>query len=78
MKKTFKIGEYAKGGTIQAEINTEDVTVRMIDWNSKEILDEQTTDDFGYLDMVLNDWTSSYYADTIIDWIRANQKETII
>lgn len=68
-KKTFKIGEYAKGGIIVAEVTKNNLLIlECRDWYTKKLL---------YLVQVINreqaidtlyDWTSSYYADNIMEW----------
>lgn len=78
MKKTFKIGEYAKGGIISAEITNKElpfVVIKCIDWDTKEVLFGDSSEDISYIRDVLYDWTSVYYADTIIEWIKSNVKE---
>lgn len=70
-KKTFKIGEYAKGGIIVAELNKKNQEIRLecLDYQTRELLFTEQSDDRCYLMQVLNDWTSSYYADKIMDWL---------
>lgn len=85
--KTWKIGEYAKGGVITVEIHGKVIIVIGKDWdtkagynkgsnqsNAKEFTRGTVTADDGNayrkLDDFLNDLTTSYYADKIIEWIR--------
>jgi hypothetical protein len=87
-KKTFKIGEYAKGGIITIEIQGQVITVIGKDWdmsqgtkrgsnqsNAKEFTRGTTMANDSkahrYLSNFLNDLTTSYYADKIIDWIES-------
>jgi hypothetical protein len=72
MKKTFKIGEYALGGIIQVEINGSKVTLRCKEWDTKEVLFSEThrTSDTMEIVHTLNDWTSCYYADKVLDYIK--------
>ncbi len=76
MTKQFKIGEYAVGGIIK--INTENknnlhtITIAALDWYSKQELFSAT---FGInsereIDNYLNQLTTSYYSDKIIDYIK--------
>ena len=84
--KTFKIGEYAKGGIITAVATKTKITIIGKDWdfskgfnkgsdqsNAKEwtrievsILNNRDAD--RQLTMFLQDLTTSYYTDQIIDW----------
>ena len=72
--KTFKIGEYAVGGIVVANINKSIVEVQFKDWNTKEVITECKIDGSKFnsrnelLDF-LNENTSSYYADKIVEWI---------
>ena len=74
-KKTFKIGEYAVGGIISVEITGKVIQVKALDWNSKEevstgsvMSDERQAQ--WKLDSYLNELTSSYYADKVLNWIK--------
>lgn len=72
MKKTFKIGEYAIGGIISAEVHTNGlITIKAKDWNTKDLVSSMTAGHRAPLMEVLQDWTSSYYAEKIMDWIDA-------
>ena len=83
--KTFKIGEYAKGGIITAVATKTKVTIIGKDWdtskgfnkgsdqsNAKEWtrLEVSTNDSDAdrQLTMFLQDLTTSYYTDQIMDW----------
>lgn len=74
-KKTWKIGEYAKGGIIQATIANSVVELRCLDYYTKEVIFNEWFDpqSSGWHDMedVLLDWTSFYYAEMIMDWVSA-------
>lgn len=87
--KTWKIGEYAKGGIITAQVTESKVTIICKDWDfstgsrrssdqsgAKEIFREEVgvKDEGAYrtLSTTLNDWTTSYYAEQVLDWIKAN------
>jgi hypothetical protein len=86
--KTWKIGEYAKGGVITVEIQGKVITVIGKDWdmsqgtrrgsnqsNAKEFTRGTTlaTDPKArrHLNNFLNDLTTSYYSDKIIEWIES-------
>ena len=77
--KSFKIGECAIGGIIQAttEPKTKTVIVAALDYNSKEVVMVKTfsTNDLtsrNSIDNFLNELTSSYYADKVMKFIQAN------
>jgi hypothetical protein len=75
-KKTFKIGEYAKGGIITVEITGKIIKIKALDWYSKKEVSSGTAEsnDFGSerkIDNYLNDLTSSYYADKVLTWIKS-------
>ena len=87
-KKTFKIGECAKGGIIFVEISGKKVTVIGKEWdNSKgynKSSDQSNAKEFTRytvqanhsnsereLDTFLNDLTTSYYSEQILDWIKS-------
>jgi hypothetical protein len=67
--KTFKIGEYARGGIITAQTKRDGVLLQCKDWNTKEVLFELETDDRREAIFELCDWTSSYYADEVIQFV---------
>jgi len=76
MTKQFKIGECAVGGIIK--INTENknnlhtITIAALDWYSKQELFSATfgMDDERKIDNYLNELTTSYYSDKIINYIK--------
>lgn len=76
MTKQFKIGECAVGGIIK--INTESknnlhmITIAALDWYSKQELFSATfrMDDVRKIDNYLNELTTSYYSDKIINYIK--------
>ena len=75
--KQFKIGERAVGGIIEVVLDTaeQEVTVRALDWDTKKVISpmhEESTDDLGYLERLLWDWTDSYHTDMIVDWLSRN------
>ena len=73
--KTFKIGEYAVGGIISVEITGKVIQVKALDWNTKEVVQKGTivSTDLNaesQLDTFLNDLTSYYYAEKVMNWIK--------
>jgi hypothetical protein len=76
MTKQFKIGECAVGGIIK--INTESknnlhtITIAALDWYSKQELFSATfrMNDERKIDNYLNELTTSYYSDKIINYIK--------
>ncbi len=76
MTKQFKIGEHAVGGIIN--INTEkknnlhSITISALDWYNKRELYSATFQlkDESEIDNYLNELTTSYYADKIINYIK--------
>ncbi len=76
--KTFKIGEYAKGD-ITVEIKNKKIAIILKSYNSQTVLDrtavqEDYSDAQWTLKNKLFDWTSSYYADKVFDWIKEKSK----
>lgn len=74
--KSFKIGEYAAGGIIRVEIKGKAVIIQALDYNSKEVVQQgtTTTEQQGvesHITNFLNDLTTHYYAEKIMDWIRS-------
>lgn len=74
--KKFKIGEYAVGGIIQVEIKGKVLSVKALDYNSqKEVVGGSimTNEDDAYWKVTsyLNELTSSYYADKIMEYIKS-------
>ncbi len=87
--KTFKIGEYCKGGIITAEVSDKEVTVIAKDWDTSKGYnkgsDQSGAKEFDRLTVsldnqnahrevsqFLNDLTSHYYAEQVMDWMEAN------
>lgn len=85
--KTWKIGEYCKGGIITVEITGKVIQVIGKDWdfstgsrkssdqsNAKEFTRGTVTADENDADwklkLFLNDLTTHYYAEQVIDWIK--------
>ena len=79
-KKTWKIGEYAVGGIIEAMVNSEGniVGIRNAEYKTGATISKQLFRwplDKSRLEMHLNDLTTSYYADKIIQWLMAGSWE---
>jgi hypothetical protein len=71
--KQFKIGEYAIGGIIKVTTSNTMITIQALDYNSKKVLMGNTyvmteTSYWGMKDF-LNELTSSYYADMVMEFI---------
>lgn len=89
--KTFKIGEYCKGGIITATVTGKIIQVQQKEWDfstgSRRSSDQsnakiictgtvESTDPQVYrkLYQLLSDWTTSYYAEKVIEWIQTKAK----
>jgi hypothetical protein len=75
--KTFKIGEYAVGGIIQVRTTTNSVNIDSLDWNTKEKFMGREflmggRNILNDMDVYLNEITSSYYADQVLNYIKEN------
>jgi hypothetical protein len=75
-KKSFKIGEYAVGGIIQVELKGKLLSVKALDYYSKNevVSGSILTDEYdAYWKTMnyLNELTSSYYADKIMEFIKS-------
>jgi hypothetical protein len=85
--KTWKIGEYAKGGIITVETTKKAITVIGKEWDyskgtrsssdqskaeefTRRVVTVGTGNTYRELYMFLSDLTTSYYAETIIDWCK--------
>lgn len=74
MKKTFNIGEYAVGGTIKVEIKNKSILISICDYKTNNVLYSfnfigDSTLARHVMDTCLSEYTSSYYADKILDYI---------
>lgn len=85
-RKQWRIGEYAIGGIIKAEISADSpneyvVIVQAVDmFNKINVVkaDYVTTNrpDWDWkIDVTLNEMTTSYYADKVMQWIREQVKQ---
>jgi hypothetical protein len=80
MTKTFKIGEYCMGGIITVTIK-KDIKIECKDWDSKKVISMNTYPIKKYdhfeknvvwqIDDYLNDLTSSYYAEQVMEYIKS-------
>jgi len=72
MAKLFKIGEYAVGGIIKVDKGAKLVRIQALDWDDKDVLRNKVfpVDYTDAMDEFLNDLTTSYYADKILDYIK--------
>ena len=73
--KTFKIGEYCKGGIITIETTKTQVKVICKEWSDKKEWNRfevnlSNSDAESKLDWFLFELTTSYYVGEIMDWIR--------
>lgn len=93
--KRFRIGERAIGGIIEARVTDEGgqyelVEVKALDWSNPAnvvLSDWAETDHVKWYNSIsntLNEMTSSYYADKVLEWItgevkkyQSNKKQTI-
>ena len=80
MTKTFKIGEYALGGTIRVSIPKTLTTIKIdiIDSNysTKKLINQYIYYSFDRIRIERDLWqiTTSYYTDMITSWINKNWK----
>jgi len=78
--KAFKIGEWAVGGIIKVTIEKNsdvvggEVSISALDWNTKQPVQGSrfVGTNFASMDEFLNELTSSYYAEMVLNWIKAN------
>jgi len=74
MKKQFKIGEYAYGGIISVEVNSDKIIIDALDYHTNKPMpfsrDVFSINDINDVDDYLNDLTTSYYADKILTEIK--------
>lgn len=74
--KSFKIGEYAVGGIIKVELNGNALSIKALDYNSKKEVvggNFMTNEYDAYWKTLsyLNELTSSYYADKVMEFIKS-------
>ena len=77
--KTFKIGEYCKGGVITAVATEKQISIIGKEWGTmKEFtrLDVATENEsaFRQMDDFLCDLTTNYYACKVIEWVESKVK----
>lgn len=74
--KKFKIGEYAIGGIIQVDIEGGNLHIKALDYNTqKEVIGgtfmANENDARWKILNYLNELTSSYYADKVMEWVES-------
>jgi hypothetical protein len=72
MQKTFRIGEYAIGGIIKVIVDDNArIKIENRDWDDKSLVQSKIFDfvDKFKVQMYLEEVTSSYYADKVMNWI---------
>lgn len=73
-KKTFNIGECSYHGRWKIEIEKKSIVVTGIDWDTKKEMETNTfmleDVDNGKLETHLWSVSTSYWADTMMDWVR--------
>lgn len=74
--KKFKIGEYAIGGIIQVDIKGKTLQIKALDYYSqKEVMSGSIMTDeydaYWKAKNYLNELTSSYHADKIMEYIKS-------
>jgi hypothetical protein len=72
--KAFKIGEYAVGGIIQVNIIGGIIQIKALDWNTKQPVASRQLPltATNTIEEYLNELTSYYYAEKVMEWITAN------
>ena len=74
MTKTFKIGEYCVGGIIKAKKDGDFMNyVEVLDWNTKNVLFAKRCRDINEMRWFLDEMTSSYYADKVINFLEGKR-----
>ena len=73
--KQFKIGEYAIGGIIDVTICNNEIVIKALDWDTKDVILSKTFDSKGMdSDYAILEWTneltSSYYSDEVFNYIK--------
>lgn len=80
MTKVFKIGEACIGGIVYVKTNKNKFgenfvfEVSFVDWFTRGILDTSEVYDFDELEALLNDNTTSYWADRITNYFKKTLK----
>jgi hypothetical protein len=77
--KSFKIGEYAVGGIIRVDITGKVIQIKALDYFTKKEVSTGSTlatdpDVEGKIDDYLNELTSCYNAEKIMEWIKSKIK----
>ena len=78
--KTFKIGEYAVGGKIKVSITAQAVTIQALSYYYNAVVSEtifsNVAGNYWQTREYLEELTSSYYADKVMEYIIANSSIT--
>ena len=75
MIKTFKIGEEAIGGIVQVSTRSRGVyEVKVMDYNTKEPIHWRFVFNQEELEKYLNEITTTYWTDKIINYFTSNKK----
>ena len=71
MTKTFNIGEYCKYGTIQVKQENLQTTIKLMDYKTNNVREQEKFHvvDKAKIQWYLEDFTTPYYADKIINWL---------
>jgi hypothetical protein len=77
-KKTFKIGEYCKGGVISVDATQQRIVVT-ISYPNGTILNQgnfnpSLPDEKRRMDFFINDHTTAFYTDKVMKWIESKVK----
>lgn len=79
ISKTFKIGEEAVGGKINVLIKNKTIIISALDWYDETSIVSAHFLIYGdkskhYIKMFLNELTTHYYSEKILDWIETKIK----
>lgn len=75
MVKSWKIGESALGGIIRVSTKPRGVfSVECIDWDTKEVVRWRYAHGYDELTDILEDISTSYYADKIVTYFKTKLK----
>lgn len=74
--KLFKPGEYAYYGHCRITINGDEIKVEWMDWGKTEVKETRTfsvkADTTYSLPIYLEEQSTHYWADTMMDWVKKN------
>lgn len=78
--KIFNIGEYAIGGRVKVTISDFTITIKCLDWDTREtvLTAEFSISDKNHIGLWLEcEVTTAYYSDKIMKWINDNVNTNI-